>query len=71
MNPSTIGPESCYSYKDAIFFSGHKFIGGPGNFLSSFLSFSSGLLSCLLASFLPTLSCLTHLIICLIIRNPS
>ena len=34
MNPPTIGPESCYSYKDAIFFSGHKFIGGPGNFLS-------------------------------------
>ena len=48
MNPPSIGSESCYSYKDAIFFSGHKFIGGPGNFLSYRLPF------CPLSFFFPS-----------------
>ena len=30
MNPVCVGPDSPYIYKDGIFFSGHKFIGGPG-----------------------------------------
>jgi len=30
MNPVIMGDDASYVYKDAIFFSGHKFIGGPG-----------------------------------------
>jgi hypothetical protein len=30
MNPVSIGDDAPYVYKDAIIFSGHKFIGGPG-----------------------------------------
>ena len=30
MNPVCIGDDAPYVYKDAIFFSGHKFVGGPG-----------------------------------------
>lgn len=30
MNPVIMGEDASYVYKDAIFFSGHKFIGGPG-----------------------------------------
>lgn len=30
MNPVCLGEDSAYVYKDAIIFSGHKFIGGPG-----------------------------------------
>ena len=31
MNPVVLGEDSAYAYKDAIFFSGHKFVGGPGS----------------------------------------
>jgi selenocysteine lyase/cysteine desulfurase/tRNA(Ile)-lysidine synthase TilS/MesJ len=31
MNPVIMGEDAQYAYKDAIFFSGHKFIGGPGS----------------------------------------
>jgi selenocysteine lyase/cysteine desulfurase len=31
MNPALVGEDSIYAYKDAIFFSGHKFLGGPGS----------------------------------------
>lgn len=30
MNPVALGDDAPYVYKDAIIFSGHKFIGGPG-----------------------------------------
>lgn len=30
MNPVIISDDSAYAYKDAIIFSGHKFLGGPG-----------------------------------------
>ena len=30
MNPVCLGDDAPYVYKDAIYFSGHKFIGGPG-----------------------------------------
>lgn len=30
MNPVMLGSDAPYAYKDAIFFSGHKFVGGPG-----------------------------------------
>jgi selenocysteine lyase/cysteine desulfurase len=30
MNPVILGEDSSYVYKDAIIFSGHKFVGGPG-----------------------------------------
>lgn len=30
MNPVVVGEDAAFVYKDAIFFSGHKFIGGPG-----------------------------------------
>jgi len=30
MNPLAIGPDAELTYKDAIIFSGHKFLGGPG-----------------------------------------
>jgi selenocysteine lyase/cysteine desulfurase len=30
MNPVSLGADASYMYKDAIIFSGHKFIGGPG-----------------------------------------
>ena len=30
MNPIVTGPDAPYVYKDAIVFSGHKFVGGPG-----------------------------------------
>lgn len=33
MNPVTLGDDAPYVYKDAIIFSGHKFIGGPGKIL--------------------------------------
>jgi selenocysteine lyase/cysteine desulfurase len=31
MNPTVIGQDAAYAYKDGIFFSGHKFLGGPGS----------------------------------------
>ena len=30
MNPVILGPDAPFVHKDAIFFSGHKFVGGPG-----------------------------------------
>ena len=38
MNPVVLGEDAAFVYKDAIFFSGHKFIGGPGDLNSSFVS---------------------------------
>ena len=32
MNPVCLGDDAPFVYKDAIIFSGHKFIGGPGNY---------------------------------------
>ena len=31
MNPTVIGADSHHAYLDAVFFSGHKFLGGPGS----------------------------------------
>lgn len=39
MNPVSIGDDAPYIYKDAIIFSGHKFIGGPGTALISEIVF--------------------------------
>ena len=33
MNPVVLGVDAPYVYKDAIIFSGHKFIGGPGRLI--------------------------------------
>jgi hypothetical protein len=30
MNPVVLGADAQFAYKDAIFFSGHKFVGGIG-----------------------------------------
>lgn len=38
MNPVVLGEDAPFVYKDAIFFSGHKFIGGPGHVNFSFVS---------------------------------
>jgi selenocysteine lyase/cysteine desulfurase len=31
MNPVVMGEDAPFVYKDAIIFSGHKFVGGPGS----------------------------------------
>ena len=43
MNPVSISDDAPYIHKDAIIFSGHKFIGGPGTTTNSeeFLLFLS------------------------------
>ncbi len=48
MNPVSSRADSCLAYKDAIFLSGHKFLGGPGATLLTaiiiplFIFFGSG-----------------------------
>lgn len=38
MNPVILGDENQHAFKDAIFFSGHKFLGGLGELLFSYIS---------------------------------